>query len=76
VGAENVLAGRDMASEDMGHFLEEIPGCYFFVGARNEEAGYHFPHHHPQFDFDERALIAGVATMAQAAAAYVLPGTR
>lgn len=72
VGAENVIGGRDMASEDMGHFLEEIPGCYFFIGSRNEEAGYHFPHHHPRFDFDERALITGVATMADAAAHYVL----
>lgn len=72
VGEEHVIAGRDMASEDMGHFLEEIPGCYFFVGSGNEEAGYHYPHHHPLFDFDERALVTGVATMAQAAAAYVL----
>lgn len=72
VGATNVVGGRDMASEDMGHILEEIPGCYFFVGSRNEEAGYHFPHHHPRFDFDERAMVNGVATMATAAARYVL----
>lgn len=73
VGPQNVVGGRDMASEDMGHILEEIPGCYFFIGSRNEEAGYHYPHHHPQFDFDERALVNGVATMAAAAARYVLP---
>lgn len=73
VGEDQVISGRDMASEDMGHFLEEIPGCYFFVGSRNEEAGYHYPHHHPRFDFDERALINGVATMAQAVATYVIP---
>jgi amidohydrolase len=72
VGESNVVGGRDMASEDMGHILEEIPGCYFFVGSRNEEAGYHFPHHHPRFDFDERAMVNGVATMATAAARYVL----
>ncbi len=72
VGVENVVGGRDMASEDMGQILEEIPGCYFFVGSRNEEAGYHHPHHHPRFDFDERAMITGVATMAAAAGRYVL----
>lgn len=72
VGVENVVGGRDMASEDMGQILEEIPGCYFFVGSRNEEAGYHYPHHHPRFDFDERALVTGVATMAAAAGRYVL----
>ncbi|MCB8953402.1 MAG: amidohydrolase [Ardenticatenales bacterium] len=72
VGTANVVGGRSMASEDMGLFLEEIPGCYFFVGSMNEEQGYHYPHHHPRFDFDERAMITGVATMAAAAAAYVL----
>lgn len=72
VGERNIIAGAEMASEDMGYFLEEIPGCYFFVGSRNEEAGYHYPHHHPRFDFDERAMPIGVATMAQAAASYVM----
>ncbi|MFW6182312.1 MAG: M20 metallopeptidase family protein [Chloroflexota bacterium] len=73
VPVHNVIDGRDMASEDMGHILEEIPGCYFFVGSRNKEAGLHYPHHHPRFDFDERAMINGVAVMARAAASYVLP---
>lgn len=73
VGETNVIAGRDMASEDMGHFLEEIPGCYFFVGSAGESEELQFPHHHPRFNFDERALAVGVATMAQAAAAYLLP---
>lgn len=71
VGAENLIHSREMASEDMGYILEEIPGCYFFIGARNEEKGLIFPHHHPQFDFDERAMINGVATMAYAAANYL-----
>ncbi|MDT8306063.1 MAG: amidohydrolase [Anaerolineae bacterium] len=74
VGAEHVVAGRDMASEDMGHFLEEIPGCYFFVGSAGETEELSFPHHHPRFTFDERALAIGVATMATAAATYLLPG--
>ncbi|MBP7999420.1 MAG: amidohydrolase [Chloroflexi bacterium] len=72
VGRENLVHGREMASEDMGYVLEEIPGCYFFIGARNEEKGLMFPHHHPQFDFDERAMINGVATMAYAAAHYLM----
>lgn len=72
LGAENVVARRTMASEDMGYILEEIPGCYFFVGGRNESKGFIYPHHHPKFDFDERALIDGVAIMAQAVANYVL----
>jgi amidohydrolase len=72
VGPQNVVDGQEMASEDMGHFLEEIPGCYFFVGSRNAPAGFHYPHHHPRFDFDEQAMVYGVATMAHAAAYYVM----
>jgi amidohydrolase len=74
VGEANVVSGREMAAEDMGHFLEEIPGCFFFVGSRNEPAGFHYPHHHPRFDFDERALINGVAVLVEAAM-YYLNGT-
>lgn len=74
VGENNVIAGQTMEAEDMGFILEEIPGCYFFIGSANDETGLNFPHHHPRFDFDERALIYGVATMAQATALYVLNG--
>lgn len=72
VGADHILEKRTMASEDMGFFLDEIPGCYFFIGGRNEEKGYIYPHHHPKFNFDERAMIDGVAIMGEAAAHYVL----
>jgi amidohydrolase len=72
MGEENIVEHRTMASEDMGYILEEIPGCYFFIGARNEEKGYTFPHHHPRFNFDERAMLDGVAVMGQAIADYVM----
>ena len=73
-GAENISERRTMAAEDMGYILEEVPGCYFFIGAGHPEGDFSFPHHHPRFNFDERAMIDGVATMAQAAANYVLNG--
>jgi amidohydrolase len=72
MGADNLVEHRTMASEDMGYILEEIPGCYFFVGASNPEKGFIYPHHHPRFDFDERAMIDGVAIMGQAIANYLL----
>jgi amidohydrolase len=72
LGTDNIVEKRTMASEDMGFFLDEVPGCYFFIGASNEEKGYTYPHHHPEFDFDERAMINGVAIMGEAAASYVL----
>lgn len=72
MGANNIDERRTMASEDMGYILEEVPGCYFFIGAGNEELGLVYPHHHPKFDIDERAMIHGVAIMAEAVAHYVL----
>lgn len=73
VGPDNVILGRTMGAEDMGYILDEIPGCYFFVGSMNESRGLSYPHHHPRFDFDEQAMVYGVATMTQAAAHYVMP---
>jgi len=72
MGPDRITLNRTMASEDMGYVLEEIPGCYFFIGAGNDEKGLNRPHHHSQFDFDERAMINGVAVMAEAAAHYVM----
>ncbi|KMY52321.1 amidohydrolase [Peribacillus loiseleuriae] len=46
-----------MGAEDFSYFLQERPGTYFKVGARNEKDNTHYPHHHPRFDFDERALL-------------------
>lgn len=74
LGYENVLNRKEMASEDMGYMLEEIPGCYFFVGSANEEEGKNYPHHHPRFDIDERSMMNGVAIMGNAVASYVLNG--
>ncbi|PEJ56350.1 N-acyl-L-amino acid amidohydrolase [Bacillus sp. AFS002410] len=56
-----------MGSEDFSAFLNEVPGTYFFVGARNEEEGIVYPHHHPKFNIDERALKDGVKIFVQAA---------
>jgi amidohydrolase len=51
---------QTMGGEDMAFFLQEIPGCYFFLGAANPDLGLAYPHHHPRFDFDETALMVGV----------------
>ncbi|MEM7117688.1 MAG: amidohydrolase [Chloroflexota bacterium] len=74
IGAENIDDHRTMAAEDMGFFLEEIPGCYFFIGSSNEEKGLNYPQHHSKFDIDERAMINGVTIMAKAVAKYVMNG--
>ncbi|CAM2821815.1 M20 family metallopeptidase [Paenibacillus sediminis] len=46
-----------MPAEDFSYYLENIPGCFMFVGAGNEAKGAVYPHHHPKFDFDEDAMI-------------------
>jgi amidohydrolase len=51
---------QTMGGEDMSFFLQEVPGCYFFLGAANADKGLTYPHHHPCFDFDETALGTGV----------------
>lgn len=61
-----VLAQPTMGAEDIGYFLQEVPGCYLFVGAANPEKGLDQPHHHPRFDIDEEAMPAGVSVLVQA----------
>ncbi len=56
-----------MASEDFSEFTHRLPSTYFFVGARDEESGKIFEHHHPRFDIDERCLPLGVEMMTRAA---------
>ena len=51
---------QTMGGEDMSFFLNEVPGCYFFLGSANPEKELAYPHHHPRFDFDEAALSMGV----------------
>ena len=56
--AENIIDMEpSMGAEDFSYFLLERPGTYFRVGSQNENAATHYPHHHPKFDFDERALL-------------------
>ena len=57
---------RTMGSEDMSFMMQEIPGCYFFVGSADPSRGLDAGHHHPKFDFNEDALVTGAALMATA----------
>lgn len=62
---------RTMGSEDMAYMMDDIPGCYFFVGSADHERGLDAAHHHPRFDFDEAALPRAVALMAAAAVDFM-----
>lgn len=43
-----------MGGEDFAFYLEAKPGAFFFTGAK--KAGQSYPHHHPMFDIDEKAM--------------------
>lgn len=62
---------RTMGAEDVGFFLQETPGVFFFVGSANKERGLDYPHHHPQFDIDEESLVIGTSLLASAVGDYV-----
>ncbi len=67
VGADRVVEEVTLGGEDMADFLERVPGCFFFVGARNEERGITASHHDPAFDIDEDALPIGADLLIAAA---------
>lgn len=60
-----------MGAEDFAYYLLERPGTYFRVGAHNEQINTQFSHHHPKFDFDEKALLLMQHTFLKIAAHYV-----
>lgn len=58
---------RVMGSEDMAYFMQEVPGCYLFVGSSNSADNLDAPHHNPLFDFDENVLPIAVGLLAACA---------
>ena len=64
VGKKNVVSAEpSMGGEDMSLYLNEVPGCFAFVGLRNQKRGIEFPHHHARFDMDEGCLAVGTDLM-------------
>lgn len=56
-GVNNVLETPPlMVSEDFCYYTQKVPGSFFNTGAQMENPTEMYPHHHPKFDFDERAL--------------------
>lgn len=50
-----------MTGEDFSYYLHDKPGAFFFTGAKKED--HYYPHHHPKFDFDERAMVIAAKTL-------------
>ncbi|MEH6935165.1 M20 metallopeptidase family protein [Bacillus sp. JJ783] len=63
-----------MGGEDFAYYLEHVPGAFFFTDAGNEEIGTTYQHHHPQFDFDERAMLVGGKLLLSLVNSYLRDG--
>lgn len=59
-----------MAAEDFSAYLKERKGTFFFTGAAFPDREENYPHHHPKFDFDERAMLIAAKTLGKAVLAY------
>lgn len=55
------MTAPNMSGEDFAYYLKEKPGAFFFTGAQMEDN--FVPHHHPLFDFDERAMKIAAKTL-------------
>ncbi|MGO4887475.1 M20 family metallopeptidase [Anaerobacillus sp. MEB173] len=60
-----------MGGEDFAYYLQHVKGTFFFTGARNPEWAVAYPHHHPKFDIDERALLIAAKTLGTATLQYI-----
>ena len=65
VGPENVVQNADpiTASEDFAFMLDEVPGCYFFIGNGDATSGGHSACmvHNPNYDFNDANIAVGAA---------------
>ncbi|MGM0841192.1 MAG: M20 family metallopeptidase [Bacillota bacterium] len=59
-----------MGGEDFSHYLEHVKGTFFFTGAKPDNVEVAFPHHHPKFDINEKALLIAAKSLASAAIQY------
>nr|WP_091696237.1 M20 family metallopeptidase [Algoriphagus locisalis] len=65
LGEENVLdLDIWMAAEDFAFYSQEVEGCFYRLGTRNESKGITSGVHTPTFDIDEDALEIGAGLMA------------
>lgn len=60
-----------MGAEDFAYFLQHVKGTFLSIGAEHPEAAVSYPHHHPKFDIDERALLIAAKVLGKATIEYM-----
>lgn len=64
LGSENVsFIDMSMGGEDFAYYAQQVPGCFYFIGIKNEAKGIDSFVHTPTFDVDERVLEIGPGLM-------------
>lgn len=57
----------EMGGEDFAYYLERVKGTFFFTGAMPDGVENPYPHHHPKFEINEKALLVAAKTLGMAA---------
>ncbi|PKN84100.1 MAG: amidohydrolase [Chloroflexi bacterium HGW-Chloroflexi-8] len=57
---------QSMGSEDYSFYLNEIPGCFIFMGAGLVSGEKRYGHHHPRFNIDERVIGNSISFLYEA----------
>ncbi|RTR31435.1 amidohydrolase [Robertmurraya yapensis] len=63
-------AELQMGGEDFAYYLQHVKGTFFFTGARPVGVPVAYPHHHPKFEIDEKALLVAAKALGAAALTY------
>jgi len=60
-----------MGAEDFGYYSQQIPGCFFRIGVRNQAQGIIHQVHTPRFNVDERVIEEGIGVLAWLGASVI-----
>ncbi|MGI6203842.1 MAG: amidohydrolase [Anaerovoracaceae bacterium] len=70
VGPENVDGACEpvMISEDFAHYLEHVPGAFFFLGSgKSENVTENIMLHNANYDYNDSILVTGAEVLAETA---------
>jgi amidohydrolase len=72
VGADRVIKiEQTTAGEDFSFYSKKVPALFALVGCKDMKKVETFPHHHPKFDIDERALKTAASVYAAFAVEFL-----
>ncbi|GGE31747.1 putative amidohydrolase YhaA [Pullulanibacillus camelliae] len=60
----------EMGGEDFAYYLQHVKGTFFFTGAGNGDVTTSYPHHHPKFNIEEKAMLLAAKTLGKAVLTY------